>query len=587
LSSTSANAGNRGSWPVTFVQHGPIFNAVAAVSTFPGPETVPCTRGMAAAPRTRSCRAYFPAGARYLAVAALAAIVLPVAGLAGAPATAAPRHDPGWSDWTSAGQNNHNTRDAAAETIIGPGNVGGLVPRWVLPATGNVAATPTVSGGVVYVPDLGGTLWAVNAATGNVIWSASVGAYLGVPFDVSRTSPAIDGNEIVIGTGATPVTALDPVGAYLLGINATTGALLWKKKVATDPYAMITGSPVIDDGVVYAGVSSDDELASPLTPTFRGSVVALSERTGRVLWQTYTAPPGYTGNAVWGSTPVVDHATGLLYVATGNNYSVPSGVCQSPVQTGCTPPAADDYFDSVLGLNLQTGAVAWARGTLTADAFTATSPQGPDYDFGSGPNLYTATINGQPMDLLGVGQKSGIYWALDPATGAVVWKTQVGPGGPEGGIEWGSATDGTRVYAAISDYLANTPYTITSASGQTSTITGGSWSALDAATGKILWQTADPQGAPDLGFVSTANGVVYAGSATLLGDTMYALDASDGTILWGYPSGGAVISGAAIVNGSVYWGSGYFEPAGVSNNALYAFSLPGSGSYRAGRAARK
>jgi hypothetical protein len=99
---------------------------------------------------------------------------------------------------------------------------------------------------------------------------------------------------------------------------------------------------VIDDGVVYAGVSSADELVS-LTPTFRGSVVALSARTGQVLWQTYTAPPGYTGNSVWGSTPVVDHTTGLVYVATGNNYTVPAGVCQTPVQTGCAPPAADDY----------------------------------------------------------------------------------------------------------------------------------------------------------------------------------------------------------------------------------------------------
>jgi polyvinyl alcohol dehydrogenase (cytochrome) len=70
---------------------------------------------------------------------------------------------------------------------------------------------------------------------------------------------------------------------------------------------------------------------------------------------------------------------------------------------------------------------------------------------------------------------------------------------------------------------------------------------------------------------------VYAGSDAALGNTMYALNASDGTIKWGYPSGGAVISGAAIVNGSVYWGSGYYIPTGVSNNKLYAFSLPGAG----------
>ena len=514
-------------------------------------------------------------------VAAASGIVLLTATLGlTAVRDAAPAHaTSAASDWTSAGQNAHNTRDAAAETTIGPGNVGGMTRRWSLTTLGYVPDTPTVSGNTVYATDLGGQLWAVNASNGHVSWSHSVGSYLGVLFAVSRTSPAVDGNRLVIGTGSMPVTAVTPVGAYLIGVNATTGAELWKTKVDDDPYATITGSPVIDDGVVYVGVSSLDELVDSLTPAFRGSVVALSEQTGQVLWQTYTAPAGYTGNAVWGSTPVVDHTTGMVYVATGNNYTVPAGVCQSPTATGCTPPAADDYFDSVLGLDLQTGAVQWARKTLTADTATlpgtVLSTEGPDYDFGSGPNLYTATIGGEPTDLLGIGQKSGIYYALDPATGHVVWQTQIGPGGPEGGILWGSATDGTRIYAAISNYLSPTPYTITSATGQTSTITGGSWSALDAATGQILWQTADPQGAPDLGFVSTANGVVYAGSAALLGNTMYALDASDGTIKWGYPSGGSVVAGAAISDGSVYWGSGYFEPAGVSISGLFAFSIPG------------
>ena len=52
------------------------------------------------------------------------------------------------------------------------------------------------------------------------------------------------------------------------------------------------------------------------------------------------------------------------------------------------------------------------------------------------------------MDLVGAGQKSGQYWALDPDTGAVVWVTQAGPGGTAGGLQWGSAVDGKRVYTA-------------------------------------------------------------------------------------------------------------------------------------------
>jgi polyvinyl alcohol dehydrogenase (cytochrome) len=485
-------------------------------------------------------------------------------------AAAAAEAVPATADWPAAGQNTSNTRDAATETTLGPGNVSQLAPRWTLTAGGDVAATPTVSNGAVYVPDLAGNLWAVNAATGAVIWRKRVSDYTGIPLDASRTSPAADGSEMVIGDGFLTSKVATPHGAYVMGIDAATGALLWKTHVDTTPYSIVTGSPVISQGVVYVGVSSDEETVPDITHTFRGSVVALSAQTGQILWQTYTAPPGYTGNAVWGSTPVVDRTTGLLYVATGNNYTVPAGVCATPTQTGCTPPAANDYSDSVLGLKLTTGAIAWAQGTISSDVWTALTPFGPDDDFGSGPNLFTADVGGSPTDLLGIGQKSGIYWALNPATGAVVWKTQVGAGGLDGGIEWGSATDGRRIYVAIADFPNPQPYTITSVSGKQSTITGGSWSALDAGTGKILWQTADPQHAADLGFVSTANGVLYAGSDAPTGANMYALDAATGAIDWAFPSGGSVIGGAAIVNGSVYWGSGYY--VGSDNNKLYAFS---------------
>jgi polyvinyl alcohol dehydrogenase (cytochrome) len=333
----------------------------------------------------------------------------------------------------------------------------------------------------------------------------------------------------------------------------------------------MTGSPVIDHGVAYVGLSSGEEAVPGISFDFRGSVVALDLRTGRLIWRRYMVPPGYTGGAVWGSAPVVDHKTGLLYVATGNNYSVPPGVCVSAGQTACAPPAADDYFDAIVGLDLRSGAVRWAAKTISSDV---TEGPGPDYDFGSSPNLYTTVIDGRPTDLLGIGQKSGIYWALDPANGRVVWKTQVGAGGEVGGIMWGSATDGRRVYVAISDYF-HTPYTIISATGKLSTIDGGSWSALDAGTGRILWQTPDPQGAADIGFVSAADGVVYGGSAAPAGNTMYALDASDGRIAWAFASGSSVVSGAAIVDGIVYWGTGDYIPGTTAGDTLYAFSLYG------------
>jgi polyvinyl alcohol dehydrogenase (cytochrome) len=191
-------------------------------------------------------------------------------------------------------------------------------------------------------------------------------------------------------------------------------------------------------------------------------------------------------------------------------------------------------------------------------------------------------VPGTREQLLGIGQKSGVYWALDPATGKVIWQTTIGPADivTNAGIEYGAATDGRRIYAAEAD-TAGLPYTVGGSGPDAGkTVTGGSWAAMDPATGKILWQTPDPQGAVDAGFVSTANGIVFAGSQAATGTNMYALDAATGKILWRFASGGSVAGGAAIVDGNVYWGSGYCgtfclgsSTPPLNNNKLYAFGL--------------
>ena len=492
------------------------------------------------------------------------------AGLLGAVAlsTAAAQ---GSSDWPASGRDAHNTRNAANEHVLSSSRVGKLKPLWTLMTDGNVTATPAVVAGVVYAPDFGGSLWAVDTATGKVIWKHPISSYTGVPGDVSRTTPAYWRGALIMGEGVQTVSTLE--GAFMFALDAKSGRPLWRTKVEADPVAIITSAPVVDDGVVYVGTSSKAEtLDRPVT--FRGSVLALDAQTGRILWQTYLAPQGYTGAAVWGSTPVVDRGTGLVYVATGNNYSAPAGVCRAPDHTTCTPTAPDDYVDSVVALDLKTGRIAWAARTLTGDISTNYNhADGPDYDFGQGPSLFTTEVAGRATSLLGVGQKSGVYWALDPATGRVVWKTEVGPGSREGGMMWGSATDGRRIYVSIGN-RNNVPITIASRNGAPQTTTGGLWAALDAATGKVLWRTPDPQSALDIGALTVGDGVVYAGSMAPQGENMYALDAATGARKWGFASGGSVAGGPAVANGAVYWGSGY-KIAGVNgaNNKLYAFAL--------------
>jgi polyvinyl alcohol dehydrogenase (cytochrome) len=526
------------------------------------------------------------------ALGRIAALVAAVAGMLATGMTGA-MAQPGEAapgQWPMAGQNISDTHFQAAEHLISPANASRLAPRWTLTTAGAVSATPTVSDGVVYVPDYGGKLWAVTARSGRVLWSRDISGYTGVPGDVSRTSPAVYGRDLILGDGW--ILNSSAVGARVFAVDRHTGALVWSTQVDTDPAAVITSSPAVYGGVAYLGISSKGEAGGP--GTFRGAVIALDAATGTLLWKTYTVPsnngnsdsnkPGYySGNAVWSSTPVIDPRRGLLYVGTGNNYTVPAGVCTAPGQTGCTQPAADDYLDSILALKLSDGAVAWADHTLDTDLWTVPQPSGPDFDFGAGPNLFTTRdpVTGRARQLLGIGQKSGVYWAVDPATGTVAWQTVVGPAGKggNGGIEYGTATDGRRVYAAEGD-TARIPYTLGGSgpyAGQV--VTGGSWAALDPATGKILWQTPDPHGDFDTSYVTAANGVIYAGSLAAAGTDMYALDAATGTILWSFASGGSVTGGAAIAGGSVYWGSGYCGTACLgsapvtNNNKVYAFGL--------------
>jgi polyvinyl alcohol dehydrogenase (cytochrome) len=502
------------------------------------------------------------------------------------------------ADWPMFGQNAQNTATNPTEAMISTKNVAHLKTKWTLTTGGDVSARAAIVAGVVYFPDWGGNLWAVDANNGKVIWSHQLSDYGLAAGTVSRTSPAVVNGLVYIGT---QYNASSPAsGGWLLAIKASTGDEVWKMQpVTSNPFPVITGSPAVANGVVYVSMTSNEEFAAAAGSMYYqccsvgGSVVALNAATGSQIWRRDTVPAGYSGGAVWGSNPVVDVARNTVYVGTGNNYSVPTDPaylsCISGGGTRATCQSPDNHADSILALDMSSGAIKWAKQKETWGQFGVTdgsdfwnvdcfvtftncpSNPGPDYDFGSAPNEITYRTPSGSKTIIGAGQKSGIYYALDPDTGAELWHTQVGPGSSLGGMEWGSASDGTRIYVQIGN-LYGIPYAAGSA---------GSWAALDPATGKILWQKADPNGAVDLGPVAVANGVVYVpsmgGAATA--PTMLALDASNGNTLWSYPAGSSVIAGAAIVNGIVYWGSGYTHlgiPGYTGNNKFYAFTNNGN-----------
>ncbi len=537
---------------------------------------------------TRVQRSLTVAGAAFVALALTSLITA-------APAIADPA-----ASWSMSGKDITNWRFQPDEVKLRADNVASLAPVWVASLAGDISATPAVVDGAVYVPDWGGNVSKLDAKTGAVIWSRSVATLLGVPSGgfpaaVSRTSPAVANDVVVFGSQA---------GAYLFAVNRQTGNLKWKVQLDAHPTAVVTQSPTIYKETVYVGVASLEEvLAGNIVGypccTFRGSALAVSLANGKIKWKTYTTfndgqPGGYAGASVWGSSPAIDVKRRWVYVATGNNFDSPQSVktcvaTNGPTYPMCEPQGNGNYVDAILALDLKDGAIVWSHKLQGYDTWTigcipppysvpggfCPTPTGPDYDFGQGPMLIPTT-NG---DIVAAGQKSGVIWGLRADDGTIAWSTSAGPGSSVGGMEWGSATDGERIYFAIAN-LNFTPYTLTNPPPGTPTSSiAGSWGAIDAATGAIVWQTADPNTAMDLGPVSVANGVVYVGSMagfpglTLGKPTMFALDATTGAQLWSYVSGGSVNASPAIVDGRLYWGSGfknYF--LGDPNAKLFSFS---------------
>src|SRR5258707_5139265 len=259
-----------------------------------------------------------------LAKAALASILLLVAGLSAQ--SQSPESKSG--QWRIAGQNLNNTWSQPAEHSISPANVKELKPKWVFTTGGDVSATPIVDGDAVYFPDWAGNLFAVNKDSGRLIWSQKISEYDGVDGAVSRVSPAVDGNQLIIGD----ILSSNKVhnGANVISVDRESGTLRWMTHVDDHPAAIITGSPVVFHGVVYIGVSSSEETLA-LDPTyaccsFRGSIVALEEKTGAMLWKTFDIPDngGQTGGDSGGAslaTPRIYAKHRAPFIVTVRNHN--------------------------------------------------------------------------------------------------------------------------------------------------------------------------------------------------------------------------------------------------------------------------
>lgn len=506
------------------------------------------------------------------------------------------------ADWPMSNHDSANSRYQPAETTISPANVNRLAPVYTVTTSGDNWATPVVVGGAVYVPDAGGKLWKFDRKSGAVIWSRSVSEYNGVANSAVRTSVVVSEGLVIFG---------DRSGAYMIAIDEQTGERRWITQLDAHPAAMVTGSPIVVKDRIYVGVSSSEGSTfikdRNAKSNFRGSLVALDIKSGQIVWRMWTMPDNggkldsWSGGAII-SVPGANIEKGLVYFGTDHHYSQPESV------TACLRAAPDDWspdcyptdarFNAITAVDMATGNPRWtffgagarvwemACGELPratypfplhtighAAAVRICPPPGDflNWAFAAGsPQIYSATIGGRARDIVGMAQKSGVYWAFDAESGEVLWHTLVGPWSEPGGLTWGAAYDGSRLYVALTN-LEHVPHRLLS--GQV--VTGGSWAALDPTTGKILWQVGDPQNSAAYAAPVVAHGVVYVGSMAPTGDQMYALDAATGQILWRFAAGGSVGTHPVVADGRVYWGSGFGMFGGTSHNKLYVFGLDG------------
>jgi polyvinyl alcohol dehydrogenase (cytochrome) len=375
-----------------------------------------------------------------------------------------------------------NRSQTAEETGLTKTQMKDLRVAWVVafPQTPTMRSQPVIVGDTLFIAATdSGRLYALDTNSGCVKWSyvSEMTLRSSLTFaEATEKSPA----AIIMGDAA----------GFVHAVDAKTGRKLWVSNARLNEYNRITGAPVVHDGKVITPVSAievnyagqdDYECCKG-----QGAVIAFDLATGDKLWTGTTMEPAQktrlsrTGTQQWGpsgaiiwSTPTIDPKRNVAYAGTGENVSWP----------------ATDTSDAIIAYDLDTGAKRWVFQATKADIWNYACGRkaancdwpgeyhSPDHDFGATSMLIERSDG---SELVIAGQKSGVVWALNPDNGSLVWSNKVGRGSANGGVHWGMAYDGQRIFVPNND--SNRP-----AAPEENPAWGPGISAVNAMTGEIEW----------------------------------------------------------------------------------------------------
>src|SRR3989454_534448 len=156
--------------------------------------------------------------------------------------------------------------------------------NWFFPTAGSVAASPAIVGPRLIAPSKDGNVYAINRATGTLIWQVSA--------DAGISSPAASRGTVFIGGGAFGGNGL------VVALDATTGTRRWSFAPNGPVQASIT---YVDGQVLFA------------TNAAHGTVYALNATSGTLIWSFEPSPAEY----ILGSPVVAD---GIVFAPSDNGH---------------------------------------------------------------------------------------------------------------------------------------------------------------------------------------------------------------------------------------------------------------------------